>query len=141
VLDHSRDLAAAAQKHSVKHVTHILNCNNNLPYWEIMSTLIAPQGSICLLSSTGQPIDLDRFMDKSVTICWELMYTRSLYGTDDMGRQRDILNRIADMVESGLIRSTLTRCLGPLSTTTAASAHEILENRTMIGKLVMTEIS
>ena len=69
------------------------------------------------------------------------MYTRSLYGTADMGRQRDILNRIADMVESGLIRSTLTRCLGPLSTANAASAHEILESRTMIGKLVMTEIS
>jgi len=140
VLDHSGDLAAAVQKNGVKQVAYILNCNNNLPYWEAMSALIAPQGSICLLSSTGQPVDLDRFMDKSVTICWELMYTRSIYGTVDMKRQRDILNRIADMVENGQIRSTLTRCIGPLNTTNAAIAHEILESRTMIGKLVMTEI-
>lgn len=141
VIDHAGDLPAAAREAGIEQVTDILNCNNNLPYWQAMGDLIAPQGRLCLLSSTGQPVDLDVFMSKSVTVCWELMYTRSTFATDDMARQRDILCRIADLVEDGTIRSTMTRCLGPLSATNAAKAHAVLESRAMIGKLVMTAIA
>ena len=141
VIDHAGDLTAAARASGLDQVTDILNCNNNLPYWEAMAELIAPQGRLCLLSSTGQPVNLDIFMSKSVAVCWELMYTRSSFATHDMARQRDILCRIADLVEDGTVRSTMQRCLGGLSAANAAAAHEALESRTMIGKLVMTAIA
>lgn len=137
VIDHSGDLIEGVRQAGLGTFSYILNCNNNLPYWNAMAEIIAPQGRVCLLSSTGEPVDLDIFMEKSIAVCWELMYTRSHFETHDLGHQREILNGIADLMEEGRIRSTLQRSLGPLSASNAAKAHEVLESRTMIGKLTM----
>ncbi len=82
VLDHTKGLRAGLSNLERDSVSYILNCNNNAPYWSAMADLIAPQGSVCLLSSTGKPVDLDLFMAKSITVCWELMYTRSSCQTE-----------------------------------------------------------
>lgn len=140
VVDHSGDLVETVRQAGLGPFSYILNCNNNLPYWNAMAELIAPQGRVCLLSSTGELVNLDIFMEKSVAVCWELMYTRSLFGTYDLSHQREILNGIADMAEEGRIRTTFQRCLGPLSASNAAKAHQVLESRNMIGKLTMSAL-
>jgi zinc-binding alcohol dehydrogenase family protein len=138
VIDHRKDLAEGLRAAGLGPVAYILNTGDNAPYWSAMAEIVAPQGAICLLSSHGGTVDPALFMAKSVAICWELMYTRSSFRTGDMGRQREILNAIADMVERGEVRGTAKVRLGPLSAATAAEAHRLLESRTMIGKLVLT---
>lgn len=141
VVDHSGNLAGELAGIGHGEVDFILNCNDNLPYWQFMADAVAPQGRVCLLSSTRQAIDLDIFMHKSVSVCWEYVFCRSEYATPDMSRQRDILNNLADLFESGDIRSTLTRDLGPLTAASAAEAHALLEQRSMIGKLALSAIA
>jgi hypothetical protein len=39
------------------------------------------------------------------------MFTRSMFGTADMAAQHRLLNEIAQLVDAGLIRTTLTETL------------------------------
>lgn len=81
VIDHSADIKAQLAELGFADVPYILNCSDNLPYWQLMSELVAPEGAICLMSSTKAPLDLDIFMAKSVRINWELMFTRPMLKT------------------------------------------------------------
>ena len=66
------------------------------------------------------------------------MFTRSMFGTQDMARQGAILSRMARMVDDGIISSTETQSLHGLSVETLKNAHRIIETGAMIGKLTVT---
>lgn len=106
-------------------------------YFSEMARLVAPQGLVCAVASAKQAHDLQPMMAKSAGFVWELMFTRSLFQTDDMAEQGRILARLATMVDSGLVQSTLTETLQGLSASTFLEAHRHLEGGGMVGKLVV----
>lgn len=65
------------------------------------------------------------------------MYTRSVYQTEDMISQHHILNQLADWVDEGEIRSTMSKKLAPLNPETLKEAYEILLTGRTIGKIVV----
>ena len=138
VVDHSADLGDQLKSIGFETVPYILNCSNNIPYWEIMSQLIAPEGAICLVTSTKAKLDLDLYMEKSVRINYELMFTRSIFKTDKMPVQGEVLRSVSEMISNGSIRHVMTKNLGPMSTTTLAEAHRIIEQGRMIGKMALS---
>lgn len=140
VLNHRNNLAAELESCGIENVTHIFNANDNLPYWQVMSEIIAPQGAIVLHASTKAPLDLDLFMRKSVSIHWEFVSTRPTFLTEDMARQGEILHMVAERLERGEMLSALTERLPPLSPDSAAQAHAMIETGHMIGKLAMPAI-
>lgn len=101
-----------------------------------ITRLIAPQGTLALIDDP-QMLDIVPFKRKSVTIAWELMFTRSLYGTTDMMQQGSILRSIAEMVEQGHVRTTATRTTDPLTPEVLAEAHQRVEAGKSIGKTVI----
>ncbi len=76
-------------------------------------------------------------MSKSATLAWELMFTRSTFMTDDMTEQHRILDRMAELVDAGRIRTTLTRTLTGFTAANHRQAHQIVEASQMIGKLAI----
>ncbi len=140
VIDHSADLGNQLKAIGFETVPYILNCSNNIPYWEIMSQLVAPEGAICLVTSTKAKLDLDIYMKKSVRINYELMFTRSIFGTDKMPVQGKVLSRVSEMISAGTIRHVMTKSLGPMTTSTLADAHNIIEQGRMIGKMALSGI-
>jgi zinc-binding alcohol dehydrogenase family protein len=140
VIDHSIDLEDQLKAIGFETVPYILNCSNNIPYWEMMSRLVAPEGAICLVASTKAKLDLDLYMAKSVRINYELMFTRSIFGTDKMPVQGEVLSRVSEMIGAGTIRHVMTRNLGPMTTATLAEAHKIIEQGRMIGKMALSGI-
>jgi zinc-binding alcohol dehydrogenase family protein len=140
VIDHSIDLEDQLKAIGFETVPYILNCSNNIPYWEMMSRLVAPEGAICLVASTKAKLDLDLYMAKSVRINYELMFTRSIFGTDKMPVQGEVLSRVSAMIGAGTIRHVMTRNLGPMTTATLAEAHKIIEQGRMIGKMALSGI-
>ena len=134
VADH-RTLVDSVRAQGNEHVDYILNCADTAEYWDAMAELIAPEGKIACIVGSERPVDLRKLMLKSVTIAWEHMSTRPIFKTDTMQRQHQILQQLADRVEAGEIRSTLTTTLHGLSAATLRQAHAKLEARRMIGKL------
>ena len=103
-----------------------------------MAELIKPQGRICSIVETSMPVDLNLLKNKSAMFVWELMFTRSMFQTADMIAQHQILNRIAKLVDEGMLSSTLNKTLSPINAANLRKAHAQLETGTTIGKIVLS---
>ncbi len=104
-----------------------------------MGEVIAPQGKICLIVGSGERFDLSALQGKSVTLAWELMFTRPMYQTHDMIEQHNLLNELAGLVDDGKIRTTMTECLSPINAENLQLAHKKLESGRTIGKIVLKD--
>jgi NADPH:quinone reductase-like Zn-dependent oxidoreductase len=103
-----------------------------------MRQLIAPQGKICSIVETKAPVNLGGILQqKGATFVWELMFTRSLFQTPDMISQHHLLNKVADLIDSNRIRSTLNCILSPINAENLRIAHRKLESGETIGKIVL----
>ncbi|MNY83673.1 Zinc-type alcohol dehydrogenase-like protein [compost metagenome] len=65
------------------------------------------------------------------------MYTRSLYETEDMQEQHNILNEIARRVDRGDLRTTVGDNYGRISVENLRRAHALLESGKAKGKIVL----
>jgi NADPH2:quinone reductase len=115
----------------------ILCAHDTDAYFAEMARLVAPQGLVCAVASAKQKHDIQALMAKSAGFVWELMFTRSLFQTDDMAKQGEILRKVAQLVDSAVLQTTLTEELAGLSATTFIKAHKRIEQGRMIGKLVV----
>jgi NADPH:quinone reductase-like Zn-dependent oxidoreductase len=103
-----------------------------------MADVIKPQGKICSIVSTDHPFDLNVFFSKSITFVWEMIFTKSMYETDDMQSQHNLLNQVAMLIDQGILKTTITENIGDLNITTLAKAHSLLESGRAIGKIVLS---
>jgi NADPH2:quinone reductase len=136
IADH-RDLVASVRGLGRQFVDFILCTNDFEGHWRSMGELIAPQGAICSILGARQLGDVGPLMAKSATLTWELMFTRSTFATEDMAAQHRILDRVADLVDDGRIRTTLTRTLEGFTAANHRQAHQLVEAGQMVGKLAI----
>ena len=77
------------------------------------------------------------FKQKAVSLHWEFMFTRPVHQTPDMKKQHDLLNEVADLVDAGRIKTTLSDVLGPINAANLKTAHAMIETNRTKGKLVL----
>ena len=125
--------------HTIGHdeVDYILDFVNLNAYWEIANQIIKPQGHIVSITGSNDPLDLSLLKKKSITLSWELMYTRSMYNTHDMIQQHVILNEISRLLDAGVLKTTLTTVLEGFTVDNLKKAHQMQESGTTIGKTVI----
>jgi NADPH:quinone reductase-like Zn-dependent oxidoreductase len=137
VIDHTRELSPQLAAVGIPEVDYLLCLSAIEPYVGALPSIVAPQGKICAIVGTAKPLDLGPLMAKSVTFAWELMFTRPAYQTRDMVVQHQILDEAAALVEKGVLRTTMTENLGPITAANLKRAHARLEGGHVIGKLVL----
>lgn len=114
-------------------------CNNDTDgYFEAMAEIIKPQGKICSIVETAKPVNLELLKSKSVTFVWEFMFTRAMFKTEDMIAQHHILQRVAQLIDDGVLSTTLNQVLKPINAANLRKAHAQLESGSTIGKLVLS---
>lgn len=118
-------------------VNYILDFVNLNAYWEDAMEIIKPQGHIVSITSSSEPLNLSLLKNKSVTFSLEFMYTRSMFNTDDIARQHDILNHLSKLLDNGTIQSTLTTTLKGFTADNLKVAHKMQESGKTIGKTVV----
>lgn len=136
-INHRQPLLPQLQSIGHHHVHYIFNLSSTDGYWSQMVESIAPQGKICGIVDAMSPVDLNQLKFKSATFVWEMMFTRTIFQTEDQIEQHRLLNRVAEMVDSGIIKTTLTKRLKPIQATTMRQAHAIVETGSSIGKVVV----
>ncbi len=136
VVDHSGDLAAAVLDVAPEGSDYIFS-----PYSasnvEAYARIAKPFSSIVAIDGVAG-LDITPLMQKSVSWHWEWMFTRPVFQTPDMDRQRQILNRVADLLDDGTLSSTLTTTIAGMTAENLARAHEISETNRSVGKTVIT---
>lgn len=138
IINHHQEFTPQLEALNIPAVDYILCLNNTDLHWQNMAKAIAPQGKICSIVGNKEPLDLGLLKNKSVTFAWEFMFTKSMYQTQDMQSQHELLNRVADLCNRNLIKTTLKEHLGTLNPANLAQAHAKLESGKTIGKLVLS---
>ncbi len=136
VLEHQQ-LAEQFKQRSLTAPDYILCMGVPDDYLEQMADLIAPQGCICLLANAQKSFDLNLLKAKSITLVWEMMFTRSMFQTDDLIKQHRLLNSVSELIDQQQVVSIATQQLSPINIDNIAQAHQLIEQGDMIGKLVI----
>lgn len=131
------NLTAELEKIGHTEVNYILDFVDLKGYWETAAEIIKPQGHIVTITGSADPLHLNLLKDKSVTFSYEFMYTRSMFSTDDMEKQHQILNEIAELMDNGTLKPTLTTTLEGFTVENLKKAHQMQESGKTIGKTVI----
>jgi zinc-binding alcohol dehydrogenase family protein len=136
VVDHTKPLTEGLGALGLKSVDYIFSTTQTERHLPAIIELVAPQGKFGLIDD---PTALDAlpFKRKSASIHWEFMYTRPVFETADMIAQHRLLNEVADLVDDGLIRTTLAETLGKIDAATLKRAHALIESGKAKGKVVL----
>ena len=137
VVNHNNDLVAQVRERNIQYIDYIFCLNTTARHWKAMSELIIPQGTICSIVEPEAEIDLGLLKSKSASFVWESMFTRTLFKTHDMDRQGDFLNKIANLVDAGKIKTSLSKTLSPINAKNLRAAHSDIETGKTIGKIVL----
>ena len=136
VLDHSKPLAEELAAQGLEAPGFVFCTTNTDQHLAAIVELIAPQGRFCVIDDPAT-LDVMPFKRKSISIHWELMFTRALFQTPDMQAQHTILNEVSRLVDAGAIRTTLSETLGKINASNLKTSHALLEAGRTKGKLVL----
>jgi NADPH2:quinone reductase len=65
------------------------------------------------------------------------MGTRPWFETSDMIAQNHLLNNVADLINKGVLRTTLDQTFGTINAANLKRAHALLESGKSRGKIVL----
>ncbi|QCI67903.1 zinc-binding alcohol dehydrogenase family protein [Phreatobacter stygius] len=136
VIDHARPLASQVEALGLGAPGLVFSTTHSDEYIAEIAAFIAPQGRLAVIDRVDR-LDVMPLMQKSVSFHWELMFTRSLFGTADMQAQHDLLTEAARLVDAGEIRTTLTETFGAISAANLKRAHAHIESGKARGKVVL----
>lgn len=138
VINHHKDFGPQLKELGYGTVDYIFCLNATDTHWEKMADVIKPQGAIAAIAESPEKQNLSLLQSKSVTFVWEFMFTRSLYQTDDMVVQHQLLKEVAELIDQDIISTTLNQSFSPINAENLRKAHEMVESGRMIGKVVLS---
>ena len=136
VIDHRQPLAPQVKALGLGAPGFVFSTTQTETHYADIVELIAPQGRFGLIDDPAQLSALP-LKGKAVSLHWELMFTRSMFGTPDMARQGQLLNEVAALVDAGRIRSTATEVAGKIDAATLRRVHAQIESGSARGKIVL----
>ncbi len=137
VIDHRKPLAAEIAAAGLPAPDYVTSLTHSDVHFDQVVEAIAPQGKYALIDDPATPLDIMKFKRKAISLHWELMFTRALFNTADMIEQHRILNRLAELVDAGTIRTTANENFGTINAENLRRAHALVESNTARGKIVL----
>ena len=136
VIDHTQPLSEALKAQGIDAVTHVASLTQTDQHLDQLVEALAPQGKFALIDDP-KTFDIAKLKRKSLSLHWEFMYTRSLFETPDMIAQHDLLNRVAELIDAGTLRTTVGEHFGTINAANLRRAHALLESGKAKGKIVL----
>ncbi len=136
VIDHRQPLAPQVEALGLGAPGFVFSTTHTGQHLADIVELIAPQGRFGLIDDP-QELNIKLFKPKAVSLHWEFMFTRPLFGTPDMAEQGRLLNEVSALAEAGRIRSTVTEVAGRIDAATLRAVHARIESGSARGKIVL----
>lgn len=136
VLDHSKPLSEELKRVGIRAVTHVASLTQTEQHLDQLVEALKPQGKLGLIDDP-KALDVSKLKRKSLSLHWEFMYTRSMFETDDIIEQHNLLNRVAELVDAGTLKTTFGEHFGTINAENLRRAHELLESGKAKGKIVL----
>ncbi len=136
VIDHRRPLVPQIEAMDLGAPGFVFSTTHTDSHFADVVELIAPQGRFGLIDDP-KVLDAKPLKTKAVSVHWEFMFTRPVFGTPDMAEQGKLLNEVAALADAGRIRSTATEVAGKIDAATLRAVHARIESGSARGKIVL----
>jgi len=137
-VDHTRSMQPQLEELGFANVDIVISLTHTDRHYQDIIDALAPQGQLALIDDPAT-LDAVPLKRKSISLHWELMFTRSMFETADMVRQHELLNRVAAMIEDGTLTTTLGEHFGTINAANLRRAHALIESNRAIGKIVLED--
>lgn len=137
VVDHREPMVEQVRALGLHHVDHVAIFNDMAGHWDEAVELIRPQGGIVSIENTECAMPMAGMKTKAASLHWEFMFARSMFTTPDMIEQHRLLTRVAQAIDAGDIRTTVSDVLSPIDAANLREAHRRIETGSVRGKLVL----
>ncbi|MFT4507121.1 zinc-binding alcohol dehydrogenase family protein [Caballeronia sp. 15711] len=135
VIDHKKPLSLGLVSEGIDGVDIVASLIQTEMHYKEIIKVLKPQGKLGVIDNPK--IDALALKEKSLSLHWEAMTTRSSYETDDMGQQGQLLAEVSNLVDVGEIKSTLTSSFGKINAKNLLKAHALIEGKKSQGKIVL----
>ncbi|MDO6820244.1 zinc-binding alcohol dehydrogenase family protein [Zobellia sp. 1_MG-2023] len=136
VINHRNKLSEEFEKYGLPAPEYVVSLNATEHHVDEIAKLIKPQGKFGFIDDPTS-LNVMPFKGKAVSTHIELMFTRSMFKTDDMIEQHNILNEVSELIDNGTVRTTLGENFGTINAENLRKAHAFLETGKAKGKIVL----
>jgi len=136
VIDHAKPLKEQIEALKLPPVALVASLTFSEQHYKAIAELMAPQGKFGLIDDPVE-FSISPFKGKAISIHWESMFTRSSFQTPDMIGQHHLLDDVSDLIDKGVLRTTLDQSFGTINAANLKKAHALLESGRSRGKIVL----
>ncbi|APA65977.1 zinc-binding alcohol dehydrogenase family protein [Maribacter sp. 1_2014MBL_MicDiv] len=136
VINHRNKLSDEFEKHQLSAPEYVVSLNATEHHVDEIAKLIKPQGKFGFIDDP-KSLNVMPFKGKAVSTHIELMFTRSMFQTDDIIEQHNILNEVSELIDNGTVRTTLGENFGTINAENLRKAHTFLETGKAKGKIIL----
>lgn len=136
VINHRNKLSEEFEKHKLAAPDYVVSLNATEHHVDQIAKLIKPQGKFGFIDDP-KSLNVMPFKSKAVSTHIEFMFARSMFQTEDMIVQHNILNEVSELIDNGTIRTTLGDNFGTINAENLRKAHAFLETGKAKGKIVL----
>lgn len=136
IIDHSKPIAEELKRIGVPQVRYVASLTHTETHYAQIVEALKPQGKFGVIDDM-KVLDAMPLKRKSISLHWELMFTRPLFETEDMIAQHKLLNKAAELIDAGTLRTTLGDNFGTINAANLKRAHALIESGKAKGKIVL----
>ncbi|WP_308992746.1 zinc-binding alcohol dehydrogenase family protein [Mariniflexile litorale] len=136
VINHRNKLSEELEKYKLPAPDYVVSLNGTEQHADEIVKLIKPQGRFGFIDDP-KTFNVMPFKAKAVSTHIEFMFTRSMFRTEDMIEQHNILNEVSSLIDNGTIKTTLGENFGVINAENLRKAHAFLETGKAKGKIVL----
>ena len=137
VINHHLPLQQQLKDLGINDISHVISLTHTGDHFDQLVEVLAPQGKLALIDDPKEGLDIMKLKMKSISLHWELMFTRSMFQTEDMNKQHELLNSLADLIDRGIIKTTFGEHYGTINAENLKRAHTHIESNQAVGKIVL----
>ncbi|MBV8924986.1 MAG: zinc-binding alcohol dehydrogenase family protein [Bradyrhizobium sp.] len=136
VIDHNQPLKEQIDKLKLPPIGLVASLTYTDRHYKAIAEVMAPQSRFGLIDDPPE-FNVGAFKGKAISIHWESMFTRSSFQTSDMIGQHHLLDDVADLIDKGVLRTTMDQGFGTINAANLRRAHALLESGKSRGKIVL----
>jgi zinc-binding alcohol dehydrogenase family protein len=136
VIDHAKPFAEQLSSIGYPQPNYIASLTATDTYYPAVVDVLAPQGKFGLIDDP-KTLDALPLKQKAASLHWEFMFARSLFNTPDILEQHNLLNQVAELVDTGVIHTTADNDFGTINAANLKRAHALIESGRSRGKIVL----
>ncbi len=136
VIDHKKPLSQQLAALGIQHVDYVASLTHSDDYYQQVLDILIPQGKLALIDDP-KTFDIMPMKRKALSLHWEFMFTRPVFQTEDMIKQHQLLQRVAGLIDQGILKTTISEEVGKISAENLRFAHQMIESGKVKGKLVL----